>query len=149
MNKFCPKCKIRKPARRYAKNLSRRTGLQHYCQDCNIRYCQKWRKKNPDKVREHWRNGLYRRRGITLEEFKTMLVRQSEKCLICRVVMDPPCIDHDHSTGKVRALLCGKCNTGIGQFNDRPKLLRRAADYLEQFSARAEKSNKQKQTKRK
>jgi hypothetical protein len=41
-------------------------------------------------------------------------------------------VDHDHITGRVRALLCSGCNTGIGHLQDDPDVLRRAADYIEQ-----------------
>ncbi len=44
--------------------------------------------------------------------------------------MQTPHIDHDHSTGKVRGLLCSCCNTGIGMFKDNPDVLDRAAFYL-------------------
>jgi hypothetical protein len=40
-------------------------------------------------------------------------------------------IDHNHLTGKTRALLCDKCNVGLGSFRDNPDLLRKAAAYLE------------------
>ena len=41
------------------------------------------------------------------------------------------CIDHDHTTGKVRGMLCHDCNTSLGKFRDNPDILRKAADYLE------------------
>lgn len=40
------------------------------------------------------------------------------------------CVDHCHDTGKVRMLICRKCNTGIGQLGDNPELLKRAAKLL-------------------
>jgi hypothetical protein len=40
-------------------------------------------------------------------------------------------VDHDHNTGKIRALLCDRCNRGIGYFNEDPALIRESADYLE------------------
>jgi len=72
--------------------------------------------------------------GITLADYDQMLVQQRGGCKIC---WKPPetkrlCIDHCHATRDVRGLLCGKCNTGLGCFDDDPDLLRRAADYLDE-----------------
>jgi hypothetical protein len=68
-----------------------------------------------------------------------MLTAQDSKCAICG---GGPAggikaaarlhVDHDHDTGKVRALLCNGCNRGIGYLKDDPALLRVAADYIEQ-----------------
>ena len=59
-----------------------------------------------------------------------MVVAQRGVCAIC-LVPGPEHVDHDHKTGRVRAILCFNCNGGLGQFKDRPELLRRGADYLE------------------
>lgn len=75
--------------------------------------------------------------GITLVDYEKMLLSQNGKCKICET--DKPWsrsnffhVDHCHRTGKVRGLLCSRCNLGIGKFEDNPILLRRVADYLEE-----------------
>ena len=75
--------------------------------------------------------------GIPIEEYKRLLFLQGGKCAICGSKGGGAKnkrrlgVDHCHSAGKVRGLLCSMCNTGIGHFNDNPELLRKAADYLE------------------
>lgn len=71
---------------------------------------------------------------LSPDDFRDMLVGQAGRCLICDHVMQPgrdTHIDHDHRTGKVRGLLCERCNKGIGHFKDEPSRLRAAARYLE------------------
>ena len=48
------------------------------------------------------------------------------RCKSCEAV------DHNHTTGKIRDLLCGNCNGGLGKFMDNPELLIKAADYLKE-----------------
>lgn len=67
--------------------------------------------------------------GITPEQFKAMLKEQDFRCAICRTEA-PLCVDHNHETGKVRQLLCGRCNMGLGAFGDDPDFLEIAALYL-------------------
>jgi hypothetical protein len=72
--------------------------------------------------------------GITLVEYNVMLQVQDNCCKICRVSRQAYkaefSVDHDHKTGKVRGLLCHKCNRGLGMFNDSPELLSEAIQYL-------------------
>lgn len=53
------------------------------------------------------------------------------KCKICEKELHEEIhIDHNHTTGKVRGILCGKCNKGLGQFNDNIEFLTNAINYL-------------------
>ena len=73
--------------------------------------------------------------GVTLEEYISMLKNQKRRCAICGTTkMDNGrrnfCVDHNHKTGKVRGLLCGKCNKGLGLFKDSISILEKAISYL-------------------
>jgi hypothetical protein len=58
-----------------------------------------------------------------------MFKAQSGKCAICGK-RKPLGVDHCHVTGKIRKLICIKCNTGIGMFGDSPVLIKKALEYL-------------------
>lgn len=97
-----------------------------------------WKKDNPDKVRNY---KLKYNFGITLKQYNEMLKDQNGVCAICEhseTVRDHKTdqlkylsVDHEHSTGKVRALLCNSCNTGLGMFQDDSNILLAASQYLE------------------
>ncbi len=72
--------------------------------------------------------------GLSLDEYNEKKSRQGQFCAVCGKRSDETlCVDHDHKTGKVRDLLCRKCNTGLGCYLDSPALLRIAAHYLEKW----------------
>ena len=75
------------------------------------------------------------RYGITVEQYEAMLEQQGGVCAVCGRSDLEFHIDHDHSTGVVRGVLCGLCNKGLGQFKDSPDLLEAAAAYLRRQSA--------------
>ncbi len=87
-----------------------------------------------DRARNHRFKSSY---GISLEEYNVMAERQKGLCLICKrppytnKKSDKLYVDHCHKTNKVRGLLCHKCNSGLGSFNDNPEFLKEAAKYLE------------------
>ncbi len=69
---------------------------------------------------------------VTTVEYKRMLAAQNGCCAICgeRYCRKRFAIDHDHTTGRIRGLLCPACNLGLGHFGDDPELLVSAATYL-------------------
>lgn len=92
------------------------------------------KRRYPEKRHHKNMQRLLRRYRLPFDEFVRMLVEQGGRCAICTKPMSgekEPCIDHDHATDRVRALLCFSCNVSLGHFRDSPELLRRAADYLE------------------
>lgn len=91
---------------------------------------KRWYDRNQDRVHAVH---ILRRYGITMEEFQQMVEAQNGLCAICA---QPPkgkhylSVDHSHATGKVRGLLCDNCNKGIGNLQDSPEVLEKAAAYL-------------------
>jgi len=68
--------------------------------------------------------------GITLAQYEQMLEEQRGQCYIC-CSEEKLFVDHCHSTGRVRGLLCHHCNLILGHAFDNPSILRLAANYLE------------------
>lgn len=89
-----------------------------------------WNHRNKDKFREY---KLKYRYNITLEQYNQMLQTQNSKCLICgkdQTIDECLVVDHCHTTGKVRGLLCNNCNLLISFSNDKVDILQKAQDYL-------------------
>jgi hypothetical protein len=106
-------------------------------------YNKAYREKNREKVlagQRQWTANntayirAYRLRhdyGITVERMNQLLQSQDSRCAICRAVFTgTPHVDHCHQSGVVRGLLCSKCNTGLGLFQDNETRLFNAIDYL-------------------
>ena len=90
------------------------------------------RKQTPERA---WAYSLKRLYGITVEEYQTLLEKQKGTCALCDKTPEDNgrrlCVDHDHSSGVIRGLLCLYCNKYVvGRHRD-ADLLRRVADYLE------------------
>jgi hypothetical protein len=122
--KFCNTPLIKDENWRYSQY---NTGSK-VCHNCKLEYQRNWRKENPGSFKE-WKYGL------TEEAYNTLLDKQRNKCAICGTTSpggrhNKFHIDHDHTTGKVRGLLCWSCNAGLGQFKDNEYLLIEAHNYL-------------------
>lgn len=72
----------------------------------------------------------FKRYDITADQFIKMMLDQNGCCRICDEPFSTPYIDHCHTTGRVRGLLCLQCNSGLGFFKEDPKMLEKAAEYL-------------------
>jgi hypothetical protein len=99
-----------------------------------------WRDANPDRQRAHQRrHHLKRKFDLSLEEYDALMAKQGGRCAICGTTDTAPwdwfCVDHCHTSGAVRGLLCRACNTCIGQAQDDPEILRKAIHYLRVWSA--------------
>lgn len=111
-NKICSKCKEIKSVDRFQKDKHKPSGYSSYCKDC----------RRNNKIKK-----LY---NISIDEYDNLYKNQIGGCLICHTKHDRLHIDHCHNTGKVRGLLCSKCNMAIGLFNDDIKLLQETIKYI-------------------
>jgi len=118
---------------------------QEYCRKNYIvlkkkhdNYMKKYKNKFKRIRREY---NLKRSFNMTLAEFDFLLKKQNNKCAICGKLesansnigkIRPLSVDHDHKTGKVRGLLCNKCNQAIGLFSDDINMLFNAIKYLQE-----------------
>lgn len=72
---------------------------------------------------------MKRKYGLSADAYQRLVVIQQSACAICKREV-PLHVDHCHASEKVRGLLCGKCNRGLGMFNDSAELLAAAQNYL-------------------
>lgn len=132
--KTCTKCKKRKQLKFFGRDATKPSGMRSQCRHCEARTRASYYRNNPKKRRIR---DLKFRFGITIEEYDALKRLQRNRCAICRRKSTRTlCVDHCHKTGIVRELLCDKCNTGLGQFDDRPSFLARAKAYLEKHKSR-------------
>lgn len=98
-------------------------------------YKKQYQLDNKEKTHRDHRKYSCKQFGITVEDYNEMFEKQEGKCAICgkhqTELKKALAIDHSHKTGKVRGLLCGNCNIGIGNLQDDPYVITRALEYLQ------------------
>lgn len=146
--KSCTKCKNYRPKEQFANDKSRRDGKHPHCRQCVKKYdSQRWatdefREKRYKYQAEKWSSSeKYRtsrrnqrmklRYGVVPAQRDAMFDAQSGRCAICKRASKKSLqVDHCHSTGVFRGLLCGPCNMAIGLMQDDPSRLLSAAEYV-------------------
>ena len=141
--KLCAGCKTEKPRGAFWTDKRRKDGLMARCKSCRIVEARAYVKARPGYHKSVYARSkgqtrerhLVRKYGVTLADYNALLASQDGKCAICRAPEEDQFkgvfhVDHCHSTGKVRGLLCRGCNHMLGSVGDDPKLLLRAVEYL-------------------
>jgi len=137
----CSECRREKPETEFHWRDKAHTSRVSRCKECARRIGTEWRRDHPqdsEAKRHHKRAQNFRQYGITIEVYEEMLGRQGGVCAVCEQPETHTrngkvrllTVDHDHETGRVRGLLCSKCNFAIGLCDDDPELLEAAAAYL-------------------
>ena len=155
ITKTCSTCYIERPVAEFSKQSIRPDGLNITCKLCmktrqEIRYKDpkkrqrildagaRWRERNPDADAD---KTLRRKYGITLAQYDELFEAQGGVCALCKKGettkrrkkgegRERLAVDHCHDTGRVRGLLCFKCNTAIGSLGDTEEDAQRVVDYL-------------------
>lgn len=115
--KVCSRCNKEKPLGEFYKK-DRATGrLDSTCKSCRI-------------IQQRERS-----LGVTENDYRRMYREQNGRCGICQRRLYSKrykafAVDHDHTTGEIRGLLCTNCNTGLGLFRDCPNALQRAIEWV-------------------
>jgi hypothetical protein len=152
--KVCNICHIEKTVDDFY-FLKKKSGARYpsyICKPCDNARSTQWAKINKDKVTEiskrfrerhpgYFRKyDLVKNNGMTQEEYVNLWAKQDGKCAICdrpdekigkRGYNTTLVVDHDHQTGQIRGILCRKCNSGLGMFEDSVESLRAAVQYLQ------------------
>lgn len=144
----------------FPKDSKRKYGLSSWCRPCSRRkkresnakirdldpeawrerrrrYVAGYKVRHPDRVRSSDRRQKLRGKfGITEGEYDELLDLQDGRCAICGSLPGGKAlaVDHCHTSGKVRGLLCLKCNTALGLMGDDVERLAAATDYLKRGS---------------
>lgn len=124
----CSKCREWKEPSAFSKNKQQTTGFNYACKSCMIAHTRKY--------------NLPAKYGITSAQFAEKLLAQGGKCACCSIQFqfdgvrrnNRPCVDHNHTTGEVRDLLCSKCNLAAGNIADSSTKAEQLAAYLKKWN---------------
>lgn len=138
--KTCRKCGKEKPRTEFAIARQGKHGpiLKRICKPCASAQQSAWAQQTADGVSNNRRLKIKSAYGLTTKQYARLLESQGGLCAVCRQeetwesggrLMTMP-VDHCHSTGRIRGVVCNRCNRSMGLLRDDPSCIRRAIDYL-------------------
>ena len=139
MNNFAYWCKecTKLYGREYRKDKNNKKKIKQHRmnkKEKNSRIEKEYREEHKDNYLKYYENAKLKRHGITIEQYNEIYAKQKGKCAICGKHQNDSAhilaIDHNHITGKIRGLLCVKCNLILGHANDNVQILAEAINYL-------------------
>lgn len=131
--KKCRICKQEFPEDNFYKSSARtRDGLRHECKSCYNSKSLDYYSKNKETLSSKRKDYYYRSKyGLSVGEVSELKTEFNNECYICGE--KETVVDHCHTTGKVRGVLCNRCNQGLGSFRDNKTYLKKAIRYLDKL----------------
>jgi hypothetical protein len=140
ISKKCIRCGEIKQSSEFFSKEDTRDHLSSYCKKCHLSY--KRENYNAKVIKGYHLKRVYK---ITLKDYQDLFLVQGGVCAICHnpetnvyakngLIRDLA-VDHEHETGRVRGLLCRRCNQAMGLLNEDRNLLQHMTDYLSSFDA--------------
>lgn len=123
--KVCPTCGDEKAKTEFGVRVKAKDGRRAQCKQCRTDL------ERPGNIK--------RKYGISIEEYNAMYETQKGRCACCgqsetavhwKGKKRQLAIDHNHATGRVRQLICHRCNIILGLAKEDPELLKQTADYI-------------------
>lgn len=136
----CKECDSKRRHQNYLKNKNKQLAKQRESRKPGtpghavyLEYLRQWRMKPENKERVFFSH-IQRCYGMSKEEYMSLLWQQNDSCAICAIHRNDLSyrlhVDHHHESGKVRGLLCSKCNTAVGQLDENLDRFKAAILYL-------------------
>lgn len=131
LTKICKTCKEEKELLAFQRDVTKTDGLRPYCKTCTSK-----------RRKELLSKGTIRKRNLeknfgkgALDFYASLFEKQKGVCAVCKRAENGRykhlSIDHNHTTGKIRGLLCNNCNRALGLLKDSVEVLEAAKHYLE------------------
>ena len=138
--KTCKKCNNSYTLDKFTNQKRYKDGKHPWCKSCRYVYDRLWSINNKLAKRTSILKSRSKKFGLTYEEYQNLINVQNNQCAICKKTEKEEkralAIDHCHSSGKIRGLLCHMCNRMLGMARDNIDILNKAISYLEKNNGR-------------